>query len=67
MEGLVKLPMSSLCGESICKDIIEEHCPISQNWMSTEYDERVLDYWNLPTVSILLNYNKTREWNVKQI
>ena len=44
MQLLVKLIMNSFYGEQIRKDIEESfHC-ISEMWMMTEYDERVLDY-----------------------
>ena len=44
MQLLVKLIMNSLYGEQIRKDITDSYeCKI-ENWMITEYDERVLDY-----------------------
>ena len=36
--------MNSLYGEQIRRDIQESHQCKSENWMLTEYDERVLDY-----------------------
>ena len=39
--------MKSLYGENLRKDITEEYKCKSENWMSTENDERVLDYWRL--------------------
>ena len=35
-------------GENIRKDNTEEDEGKSEYWTSTEYDERVLDYWRLP-------------------
>ena len=40
---LVKLIMNSLYGEQIRKDIEENYYGKSENWMLTEYDERVLE------------------------
>ena len=40
--------MISLCGEIIRKDNIEQHCSKPDYWMSTEFDERILDYWKKP-------------------
>ena len=48
MEKLVKLLMNSLYGENIRKDINEKYCCKSEHWMTTQYDENVLDYWKLP-------------------
>ena len=47
MEKLVKLLMNSLYGENIRKDINEKYSCKSEHWMSTQYDENVLDYWKL--------------------
>ena len=44
MQLLVKLIMNSLYGEQIRKDIEESYQCKSEMWMTTEYDERVLDY-----------------------
>ena len=41
---LVKLIMNSLYGELACKDILESYECRSENWIMSEYDERVLDY-----------------------
>ena len=48
MEKLVKTILNSLYGENIRKDITEKYCCKSEHWMSTQYDENVLDYWKLP-------------------
>ena len=45
MQSLVKLIMNSLYGVQIRTDMNEsKHCK-SENWMKTEFDENVLDYW----------------------
>ena len=44
MQLLVELIMNPLYGEQIRKDIEESDLCKSENWMMTEYDERVLDY-----------------------
>ena len=48
MQGLVKLIMNSLYGVQIRRDINEPYYCKSENWMKTEFDENVLDYWKLP-------------------
>ena len=44
MQLLGKLNLNSLYGEQIRKDITDSYECKSENWMMTEYDERVLDY-----------------------
>ena len=44
MQLLIKLIMSSLYGEFLRKDILESYQCKSEMWMTTEYDERILDY-----------------------
>ena len=44
MQMLVELIMNSLYGEQMRRDIEESYQCKSENWMQTEYDERVLDY-----------------------
>ena len=44
MQLLVKLIMNCLYGEQVRKDITDSYECRSQNWMMTEYDERVFDY-----------------------
>ena len=39
--------MKSLYGENIAKDIEESFACKSEDWMMSEYDERVKDYWKL--------------------
>ena len=48
MQSLVKLGMNNLDGFQIRKDINESSKCKSQNWMETEYNENVLEYWRLP-------------------
>ena len=48
MQRLVKLIMNSLYGVQIRKDIDQSYKCKSQHWMETEYDENVLDFWQLP-------------------
>ena len=45
MQKLVKLIMVSLYGAQIRKDINQSYKCKSYQWMETEYDENVLDYW----------------------
>ena len=44
MQLLVKLTMNSFYGEFLRKDILKSYQCISEMWMQTEYDERLLDY-----------------------
>ena len=48
MQNLVKLIMNSLYGVQIRKNINELYYFKSENWMQTEYDDNVLEYWRLP-------------------
>ena len=48
MHGLVRLFMNCLYGVQIRKDIDQSFRCKSQHWMETEYDENMLEYWNLP-------------------
>ena len=45
---MVRLIMNSIYGQTIRRDIEDEFCCKTENWMKTEYDERVKDYWRLP-------------------
>ena len=48
MQGLVKLIMNSLYGVEKRRDF-DDCCQCkSQDWMETEYDENILEYWKLP-------------------
>ena len=48
LQEMVKLIMNSIYGQTIRRDIEDEFCCKRENWMKTEYDERVKDYWRLP-------------------
>ena len=58
MQGLVKLIMNSLYGVQIRKDINESYYCRSENWMKTEFDEDVLDYWRLPNGIYIVKMKK---------
>ena len=47
MQRLVKLHFKAFFNENIRKAFIEEQCSKSEFWMSTEYDETILEYWKL--------------------
>ena len=60
MQRLVKLIMNSLYGVQIRKDINKSYYCKSENWMKTEFDENVLDYWKLPNgnyIAIMKRYD----------
>ena len=46
-QSFVELIMKSLYGVQIRKDFNESFKSSSQNWMQTEYDDNILDYWRL--------------------
>ena len=58
MQGLVKLIMNSLCGVQIRRDINESYYCKSENWMKTEFDENVLDYWKIPNGNYIVKMKK---------
>ena len=58
MQKLVKLIMNSLYGVQIRQDIDQSYKCKSQHWMETEYDENVLDYWNLPNGNYIVKLKK---------
>ena len=47
--------MNSLYGIQIRKNNIEFYKFESKHWMRTEYDDNVLDYWNLPNGNFIAN------------
>ena len=47
MQLLMKLLINSLYGDYIRKDIEEKIACKSEDWMMSEYDERVKDYWRI--------------------
>ena len=58
MQTLVKLIMNSLYGVQIRKDINESYYCKSENWMKTEFDEHVLDYWKLPNGNYIVKMKR---------
>ena len=63
IKGLVKLIINSLYGAQIRKDINESYCGKPQQWMEwmeTEYDEIVFDYWKLPNGNYVAKIKKRR-------
>ena len=58
MQRLIKLSMNSLYGAQIRKEINESYCCESENWMQTEYDENVLDYWRLTSGNYIVKMKK---------
>ena len=61
MQGLIKLIMNSLYGVQIRRDIDQCYkCKSqqSQQWMETEYDDNVLDYWRLPNGNYIVKLKK---------
>ena len=58
MKGFFKLIMNNLYGCQIRKDReTTNHC-ISEQWMKTEYDENVLDYWKLSNENYIVKMKK---------
>ena len=58
MQGLVKLIMNSLYRVQIRRYISESYYCKSKFWMKTEFDENVLDYWNLPNGNYIVKMKK---------
>ena len=58
LQGLIKLIMNSLYGVQIRRDINESYYCKSENWMKTEFDEYVLDYWKLPNGNYIVKMKK---------
>ena len=61
MQGLAKLVMNSLYGNQIRKDINESYYCESENWMETEYDENVLDYWKFSNGKYIVKIKKAMD------
>ena len=57
-QSLVELIMNSPCGVQIRKYIDEFYKCKSKNWMQTEYDDNVLDYWRLPNENYIVKLKK---------
>ena len=58
MQELVIIIMNSLFGVQIRKDVNESYSCKSENWMKTEFDENVLDYWKLPNGNYIVKMKK---------
>ena len=58
MQGLVKLVMISLYGVEIRRDINESYYCKSESWMKTEFDEIVLDNWEVPNGNYIVKMKK---------
>ena len=58
MQRLVNLIMNSLYGVQIRRGINESYYCKSENWMKTEFDENVLDYWKLPNGDYIVKMKK---------
>ena len=58
MQGLLKLNMNSLYEAQIRRDINESNYCKSKTWRKTEFDENVLDYWNLPNGNYIVKMRK---------
>ena len=58
LQGLVKLIINSLYGVQIRKDLNESYYCKTENWMKTEFDENVLDYWKLPNGKYIVKMKK---------
>ena len=50
--------MNSLYGAEICKDNNESCYCKSEQWIQTEFDENVLDYWRLPNGNYIAKMKK---------
>ena len=58
MQGLVKINMNSLYGVQIRRDFNESYYCKSETWMKTEFDENVLEYWELPGGNYIMKMKK---------
>ena len=58
MQRLVNLIIQSLYGVQIRKDIYESKFLKSETWMKTEYDDNILDSWNLPNGNYIVKMEK---------
>ena len=54
----VKLKMNSLNGVQIRKDNNESYKCISHPWMETENDDKVWDFWGLPSGNFTVKFKK---------
>ena len=44
VQEMVKLNLNSIYGQTIRRDIEDDFCCKTENWMKTDYDESVKDY-----------------------
>ena len=58
MQNLVELNLNSLYGDQFRKDFNESYKCKSEHWMKTEYDDIVLEYWNLPNGNCIVKSSK---------
>ena len=63
MQSLVKLIKNSLYGVQIRKDSDESYRYKSQHWMETEYDNNMLDDWELTNGNYIVKMEKDDEIN----
>ena len=53
--------MNSVYGVQIRRAINESFYCESENWMKTEFDENILDYWKLPNANYIVKMRKNNE------
>ena len=58
MQHLVEIIMNSLCEVQIDKSINDSYYRKSEQWMKSEYDENVLDYWKKPNGNNIVKMKK---------
>ena len=58
MQALVKFFMNSPCGVQKRRDINKSNYCVSETWLKTEFDEKVLDYWKLPNGNYIVKIKK---------
>ena len=61
MQGLVKLTMNNFYGVQKRKDTNDSYYCKAEQWMTTEYDEKNLDYWKLPNGIYIVKMKKDDE------
>ena len=64
MQGLIKLIMNSLYGVQTRRDINESYFCKSKTWTETEFDEKVLDFWQLPNGNYFVKMTRDDGLNV---
>ena len=58
MQGLNKLNMINVYGVQIPKDIEDFYKSESEQWMRTEYDDNVFNYWKLPNEKCIVKFKE---------